>query len=172
QLQVCYTPGESLTVDEQLVATRGRCNFRQYIPSKPGKYGLTIFWCCDSNTAYPLNGEVYLGRQHGAASAAKDANRIRNLVNRLVHPWINTGRTITTDNYFTSAELVEDLLGVQTTLVGTMRRNKKEIPRELQPDNNPSQYSSIFCFDRQLTLVSYVPKKGHVVILLSSLHHD
>ena len=172
RLQICYTPGGSLTVDEQLIPTRGRCNFRQYMPSKPGKYGLKIFWCCDSNTAYPLNAEVYLGRQPGAAAAAKDTNRIRNLVKRLVHPWINTGRTITTDNYFTSAELAEDFLGVQTTLVGTIRRNKKEIPRELQPNTQRPEQSSIFCFDRQLTLVSYVPKKSHAVILLSSLHHD
>ncbi len=171
-LQTCYTPGGSLTVDEQLIPTRGRCNFRQYIPSKPGKYGLKIFWCCDSDTAYPLNGEVYLGRQPGAATEAKGTNRICNLVKRLVHPWINTGRTITTDNYFTSADLAEDLLGVQTTLVGTIRRNKKEIPRELQPDAHRPEQSSIFCFDRQLTLVSYVPKKAHAVILLSSLHHD
>ncbi|CAF4464602.1 unnamed protein product [Rotaria sp. Silwood2] len=136
-------PGGSLTVDEQLIPTRGRCNFRQYIPSKPGKYGVKIFWCCDSDIAYPLNAEVYLGRQPGAPTAAKDKDRIRNLVKQLVHPWINTGRTITTDNYFTSAELAEDLLGVQTTLVGTIRRNK-----------------------------NYVPKKAHAVILLSSLHHD
>ena len=51
RLQICYTPGGSLTVDEQLIPTRGRCNFRQYMPSKPGKYGLKIFWCCDSDTA-------------------------------------------------------------------------------------------------------------------------
>jgi hypothetical protein len=93
-------------------------------------------------------------------------------VKRLVHPWINTGRTITTDNYFTSAELAEDLLGVQTTLVGTIRRNKREIPGELQPNTHRPEQSSMFCFDRQLTLVSYVPKKSHAVILLSSLHHD
>jgi hypothetical protein len=121
RLKACYTPGGSLTVDEQLIPTRGRCNFRQYIPSKPGKYGLKIFWCCDSETAYPLNGEVYFGRQPGASARARDTNRIRNLVKQLVNPWINTGRTITTDNYFTSVELAEDLLGVQTTLVGTIR---------------------------------------------------
>ncbi|CAF1291691.1 unnamed protein product [Rotaria sordida] len=126
----------------------------------------------EKNTAYPLNAEVYLGRQPGAPTAAKDKDRIRNLVKQLIHPWINTGRTITTDNYFTSAELAEDLLGVQTTLVGTIRRNKKEIPRELQPDTHRPEQSSIFCFDRQLTLVSYVPKKAYAVILLSSLHHD
>jgi len=31
--------------------------------------------------------------------------------------------------------------------------------------------SSIFCFDGQLTLTSYVPKKNKAVILLSSMHH-
>ncbi len=43
-LRVCYTPGGSLTVDEQLIPTRGRCSFRQYMPRKPVKYGLKIFW--------------------------------------------------------------------------------------------------------------------------------
>ena len=133
---------------------------------------MTIFWCCDSDAAYPLNSEVYLGRQPGAASETKDKNRIYNLVKRVVHAWINTGRTITTDNYFTNAELAEDLLGVQTTLVGTVRRSKKKIPRESQPDAHRSELSSIFCFDRQLTLVSYVPEKSHAVILFSSLHHN
>ena len=171
RLQMCYTAGGSLTVDEQLTLTRDRCNFGQYIPSKPEKYGVKFFWCCDSDTAYPLNAEVYLGCQPRAPTKAKDKGRICNLVKRLVHPRINTGRTITTDNYFTSAELAEDLLGVQTTLVGTIRQNKKEIPPELQPDTHRPEQSSIFCFDRQLTLVSYVPKKAYAVILLSSLHH-
>jgi hypothetical protein len=85
QLQICYMSGESLTVDEQLIPTRGRCCFRQYIPSKPGKYGLKIFWCCDSNTAYLLNGEVYLGRQSETTAATQNMNRISNLVKQIVH---------------------------------------------------------------------------------------
>ncbi|CAF2055700.1 unnamed protein product [Rotaria magnacalcarata] len=158
QLRACYTPGGSLSVDGQLIPTRGRCNFRQYIPSKPGKYGLRIFWCYDSDTVYPLNGEVYLGRQSQAAGVGRNTSPICNLVKRLVQPWINTGRTITT--------------GVQTSLVGTIRRNKKEIPQELQSDPYRPEQSSIFCFDRQITLVSYVPKKRDAMILLSTLHHD
>ena len=35
-LRDAYTPGHNMTVDEQLVCFRGRCPFRQYIPSKPG----------------------------------------------------------------------------------------------------------------------------------------
>ena len=36
-------PGSDLTIDEQLITTRGRCQFKQYIPSKPGKYGIKVF---------------------------------------------------------------------------------------------------------------------------------
>ena len=170
QLQICYVPNGSMTVDEQLIPTRGRCKFRQYMPNKPGKYGIKVFWCCDSKTAYPLKGEVYVGRHREAASPA-NKNGIKELVKRLVTPWINKGRSVTTDNYFTSVELVEDLLGVQTTLVGTFRKNKRDIPQELQANRQRPKHSSTFAFDRQLTLVSYVPKRGRAVMLLSSLHH-
>ncbi|KAF2889736.1 hypothetical protein ILUMI_16437 [Ignelater luminosus] len=35
-----YSIGEFCTVDEQLVFLSGHCSFRQYIPSKPAKYGI------------------------------------------------------------------------------------------------------------------------------------
>lgn len=168
-LQLYYKPSSCLTVDEQLVATRGRFSFRQYIPSKPGKYGIKIFWVCDSETSFPLRGEVYVGQQPGAVA---NNNKVTDLVKRLVRPWVNTGRNITMDNYFTSVELACDMLAVNTTIVGTMRNNRKDIPNDLQASRKRDLYSSIFCFHDQLTLNSYVPRKGKSVIMLSTMHHD
>lgn len=168
-LQRHYRPDSCITIDEQLVATRGRCSFRQYIPSKPSKYGIKIFWACDSATSYPLNGKVYVGRQPGAAV---NSNNVTDLVKELSRPWYNTGRNLTMDNYFTSVELAVDMLAVRTTVVGTMRKNRRDIPKELLPSRAKEQFSSIFCFDDQLTLTSYVPKKSKAVILLSTMHHD
>ncbi|XP_008178411.1 piggyBac transposable element-derived protein 4-like [Acyrthosiphon pisum] len=37
--QKYYCVSEYVTTDEQLLAFRGKCPFRQYIPSKPSKYG-------------------------------------------------------------------------------------------------------------------------------------
>ena len=68
-----YKVGPQVCVDEQLVLFRGRCPFRVYIPSKPGKYGLKVWACCDVNTAYISNFELYTGitghgREIGQAS--------------------------------------------------------------------------------------------------------
>ena len=38
-LSAHYIPGALVTIDKQLVPFRGRCSFRQYLPSKPDRYG-------------------------------------------------------------------------------------------------------------------------------------
>lgn len=51
-LKFVHKPGKNITIDEQLVPYRGRCPFRQYIPSKPAKYGIKIWVLCDSKSWY------------------------------------------------------------------------------------------------------------------------
>jgi hypothetical protein len=43
----------------------------------------------------------------------------------------NAGRTVVTDNWYTSIELAEKLLRRKTHLVGTLRKNRKGIPKSL-----------------------------------------
>lgn len=38
-----YSVSEFTTIDEMLLAFRGRCSFRQYMPMKPNKYGLKVY---------------------------------------------------------------------------------------------------------------------------------
>lgn len=169
-LMQSYTPSPELTIDEQLVATRGRCSFRQYIPSKPGKYGIKIFWITDAVNSYPLKGEIYVGKQPDEITQHNFASR---LVNRLSAKYVNKGRTITMDNFFTSCDLALQLLEKQTTMIGTIRSNKPELPPEFtqkQHIRSREIGSSLFCFSDELTLVSYVPKKNKNVLVLSTLH--
>ena len=60
-----FIPSECVTIDEQLVPFRGRCKFLQYMPSKPAKYGIKIWWMCDLLVPYAVDGDVYLGKQSG-----------------------------------------------------------------------------------------------------------
>lgn len=58
------------------------------------------------------------------------------------------------------------------TYTDTMRCNKQQIQQEMKAASSREELSSIFAFHDQLTLVSYVPKPGKAVIVLSSMHHD
>jgi hypothetical protein len=167
-LRKYYSPGTDITVDEQLVPFRGQCPFRQYIPSKPAKYGIKVWWCCDSATSYPLNAEVYLGRQ---PNEARDHDQGARVVKAMVSPWYKSGRNVVGDNLFTGVALSDELLTQGMTYVGTMRKNKRDIPPCMIAKNR-DEFTSIFAFDGNKTLVSYVPKKGKSVILLSTMHHD
>ena len=52
---------QTLCVDEQMVSYKGRSSLKQYMPSKPYKYGYKIFSLCDiSGILY--NFEVYGGK--------------------------------------------------------------------------------------------------------------
>ena len=42
KLRQFYTPGPHLCIDEMLVEFHGKVRFRQYIPSKPGRYTLVL----------------------------------------------------------------------------------------------------------------------------------
>lgn len=166
----CYIPGDCLTVDEMLVGFRGRCSFRVYIKSKPNKYGLKVMCLCDSKTHYLLNAFIYAGKME-APNPQKLSVPTLSVLN-LIDPIKNTGRNITGDNWFTSIELVDKLLAQKLTYVGTVRKNKKEIPSYIIPDKKDAPCSSKFVFTSSKTMVSSVTKQNRYVLLLSSMHHD
>jgi hypothetical protein len=174
-----YTPSEFVTIDEMLVAFRGRCSFRQYIPSKPAKYGIKIHALCDAKTFYVCNMEIYAGTQpDGPYKADKQYNSAKAVVTRLISDISGSARNVTIDNWYTSIPLVESLLrDHKLTTVGTLRKNKREIPPEFLVTKNRPLVDSMFGFGESLTLVSYVPKskkqnKKKNVLLVSSMHHD
>lgn len=168
----CYSPGESLTIDEMLVGFRGRCSFRVYMKSKPNKYGLKILCLCDAKTHYLLNAFVYTGKSQNLQPNPRKLSVPTLTVLSLIDNVKNTNRNITADNWFTSIELVEELRKNQLTYVGTVRKNKREIPQYVVPNKKTEPGTSRFVFTSNTTLVSYVPKQNKYVLLLSSMHHD
>lgn len=182
-LSANYIPSVNLTIDEQLKGFRGRCKFRQYMPSKPAKYGLKFWWINDSSTGYPLKFAIYTG----SADQSSGLGRGYDVVMSLISKYYNTGRNLTIDNFFTSVELALQLLQKKITVLGTIRKNKRDVPKpfvvkELLDENNepikvnnrkqyrPAQ-SSMFGFSDRMALVSYVPKPNKQVLLLSTQHN-
>jgi hypothetical protein len=90
----------------------------------------------------------------------------------LTEPFFNTQRNVCFDNFFTSVSLAEALWVKQTTCIGTIRSNKAEVPSCFLKNNRKEIESSMFAFKDHLTLISYVPAKNKVVLLISTYHHD
>jgi hypothetical protein len=160
-----------VTIDEKLEKFRGNCPFQQYIASKPGKYGIKIYAFVDSRIFYTQNLVIYAGKQ--PEGPYQLSNSPADVVERIISPISGSGRNVTVDNWFTSVPLAMKLLKDNNlTLLGTIRKNKKEIPPQLVQTKNKAINTSMFCFRKEMTMVSYVPKKGKVVLLVSTMHDD
>lgn len=166
-----YTPYQNVTIDEQLIGFRGRFKGKVYMPSKPNKYGIKNQALVDSKTFYMLSFEVYSGKQ--PAGPYQVSNSPNDIVKRLVEPIKGTNRNVTTDNWYTSVKLANELLDPshKLTIVGTLKKNKPDIPKDFLPNRSRTQFSSLFGFQKTMTMVSYVPKPNKAVVLLSSMHH-
>ena len=61
-------------------------------------------------------------------------------------------KTVTCNNFFTSYELGQRLLQRDIAMVGTVRRNKPELPLALLASNNRQVFSSKFAFTSTTTM--------------------
>lgn len=160
--QEVYSIGTCACVDEMLVAFRGRCKFKMYMPKKPAKYGIKIMCITDARNGYLLNAYIYLGKDSDGQNLTQEQKRLSKptqAVLRLVSPIEGSNRNVTADNWFSSIELVNILKEKRLTFVGTLKKNKREIPPEFKPSRHRATDSSLFGFTKDITLSSYVPKK-------------
>ncbi|CAM4568341.1 unnamed protein product [Leuciscus chuanchicus] len=107
------------------------------------------------STGHPLTPRRYTTKSTGCAPEVNQGHRVvRDMTDGL------EGHTVTTDNFFTSYALAEELLKKKIALVGTIQRNKPELPPHLLQTRARAPRSSEYAFRKTTTAVSYVPKWG------------
>lgn len=163
-----YDAHDVVTVDEQLFPYRGRTKFTQYIPSKPAKYGIKVWWACDAKTKYPLQGKLYTGKE----GDEREVNQGENVLMQLSNRYSMSGRTMVGDNFFITLNAAKRLAAIGLALVGTIRSNKTCIPPEMKKHVSRPVLSSLFGFHENVSICSYVPKKNRAVNLLSTVHYS
>ena len=154
--------------DEQLVLFRGRCPFRVYIPSKPGKYGIRIWVLADVASSCCCAFDVYTGKIGNLVEVGIG----QRVVLQLTENYYNSGRNNTADNFFSSYSLVSQLSSKKLTYVGTVRKNKKFLQLEFQTHCSRPMGSSVFGFQENISIVCYTPKARKSVTLISSMHYE
>jgi hypothetical protein len=163
-----YSLSESVTIDETLRKFRGRCPFRMYMPQKPGKYGILFRVISDAQARYVSKMIRYVGRIEGQDSNANSAaQNVRDLTDHIR----GSGRNVTIDRYYTTVEQAEEMVKERNlTVVGTLQSNRKGIPDAIKSTKDREIHSTMFGFSGECMLLSYIPKKGKVVLMLSTEH--
>ena len=122
--QKCYVPNLNLTIDEQLFPCKTRCPFIQYMPNKPDKFGMKFWLVANSKLKYLCNGKPYFGKD---PSGKKENDLLPDVCLSLLKLYFKKGYNVNTDNFFTNIKLAETLKLEKTTIIGTVRKQRKEI---------------------------------------------
>ena len=117
---------------------------------------------------YPINFEIYTGRQIYS-------NSPRDLVLRLTDV-LNPGRLICGDNYITSLSLSNSLLEKSHHYLGTIRKIRREVPSHVKDIQGRAPHISrlFLCHESKTSLLSYIAKKQVCPITIQSpfLHNN
>lgn len=134
--------GNKMCIDESMVPFQGRLCFRQDIQNKKSKYGVKLYkLCIDGGTTHTV--KVYGGKDSSKENVGLISKQV---VLEMVHPLIEEGRTLYTDNYSTSVDLEKDLLDKKTHLVGTLRQKRKHNPKPVVTSKlKRGQISTVCC---------------------------
>lgn len=158
-----YNPHQNSSVDEAMIAFRGRLGFKQYIPAKPTKYGIKV-WC----RADPVNGylndfQVYVGKVGNRAEVGLGARVVHDLTQDIA----GRNHIINMDNYFSSPELYVKMLEDNLRARGTVRPNRKGFPANLLKDKDLKQQGDMIAAQKdELSAIKWKDKR--IVSFLST----
>ncbi|RVE52535.1 hypothetical protein evm_002929 [Chilo suppressalis] len=118
------TPGKHVVIDETMIPWPGRLKFRQYIKNKTHKYGVKLYKICTPE-GYTYDILIYTGKGENGREIIHGQNTVLKLVNKLK----GHGRIVIAVNFYTSINLAEELLLNKTFLCGTIKPNRKGLPK-------------------------------------------
>ena len=173
-----YSPGEDLAGDESLVLFRGRLLFRKYIKSKRVRFGIKFYELATSEgilldfIIYHGNMEPLLIQPEGEGWLLTERIPLT-----MINPYLNKGHTLTIDNMYTTPKMAKYLLEKSTKVVGTIRHNRKNFPKDFPTDKDLPKGAAAFKQHENILVMKYrgakdkAQGKPKVVHVLSTKHN-
>jgi len=124
-----FKPYKDLCIDESLLLWKGRLFFKQYIPSKRNRFGVKLYVLCDAYTRYILKFFVYSGGKEIEYTHNDALGKSGSIVTSLLDSYLEKGHVIYVDNFYSSPALFGHLFSKETGACGTVRPNRKEMPK-------------------------------------------
>ena len=158
--QRVFTPFRSISIDEALIRFYGCLSFKTYNPRKPAKYGMKAYKICDTS-GYTWKFQLYTGK-------SKDGAGIVDLVLSMMAGLLHKGYRLYMDNWYSSASLFSTLFQKGTHACGTVRMNRKGLPKNLKPQQKMKKGDSVFKREKETIAMLWHDKRD--VSMISTMH--
>ena len=169
-LEACkfnYRPHRHQSIDEAMIAFKGRNSMKQYMPKKPTKRGFKVWVRADTTNGYVSQFELYTRKQGSNVEVGLGGNVVTRLTRDLVGKFYH----VFMDNFFSSVALFRRLLADNIYATGTLRSNRKMFPADLVSSVKrglPSRGDIEFQQDGNLAIFVWQDTKE--VVIMSTAH--
>lgn len=165
-----YQPARDLSLDESMVKFKGRLFFRQYLPAKPTRWGIKQFVLAEAKTGYCLRSIVYTGK--ASFPRYKGVSLSEQVVLSLVQGYEDKGHIVYMDNYYSAPSLFKKLEQENIGACGTVKVNRKQMPKELLPSRLSLKKGELPVFMRSDNLVACAWQDTKRVTFLSTVENN
>ena len=168
RFRTVYVPSQRVCIDESLFRYRGRHSCVQFIPTKRSRYGLKAYKLCESDgtcTGYTSSMKLYMGDDRQGDGKLASFGVVMHLMKEA--RLFDKGYIVYTDNWYSSPTLFHHLQSRKTGAIGTVRPNRKFMPRL-----EVKQKGSIDFQSSNTGMLALAWHDRKVVTLLSTLHAD
>jgi hypothetical protein len=163
-------PTEHVTEDEVIVLYKGKVNFERHMPKKHKRFGIKIYKLCHMS-GYTYDVHVYLWKKRTRSTA--DMTATHATVRHLTRKVEGHGHKLYLDNFFSSPDLLDDLTKRKINCCGTVRQNRKGMPRDLLPGNNRLKRGDILSRTRDdLTAMVWRDKRDVHILQTCTIHQQ
>jgi hypothetical protein len=125
-----WTLGEKVTIDEIMIPFKGRFRGKQYIRSKPVKWGLRVDAIVDQQTYYLWRFRLYTGKVN-VPQQLQTLGVMGYLVVHLMSGLQNKGHKLTIDRGYASPILFQYLAEIGVGANGTCNTSRKGYPKQI-----------------------------------------
>ena len=122
-----FVPRRNISIDERMVAFKGRIGMKQYIKDKPTKWGFKLWILASSDSGYTFKFDVYTGKRLTQTTHGLGYDVVMSLMDGL----FRQGYHLFCDNFYSSPKLCTDLFQRGVHLTGTIRENRIGFPKNL-----------------------------------------
>jgi len=127
QFSSTIKPGKNLCIDESLMLWKGRLKFKQFLPLKRYRFGIKLFELVDCETGFLLGFIIYTESDTDYEKFGLEISG--DIVAHFLKPYFYKGHVIFMDNWCSSPKLAEFLHDRDTGMCGTVRKNRKGMPK-------------------------------------------